>query len=271
MASAQVPGCYLKAGTGYQPDSARGGSPGQSPLSFSHSRRLPLAPSRTSPLQPLQDPSQPPANQAAAAADSASSVGQVPGLPGLSDTASESTGQAILEQAHKDASSNGLQHGADLGMSGLSLQETGGEAARHSGQQLKATEVALSSTGDSVAEVQHMSHQHGGLHLAGGESRPEHPEEALAAAQLSSEPVTLEASSTGAEPAAAAGFAADLAASSAPAEPELVAVAERAEHAAAAVAAEGLELDRSSEPAAIAAARSGSLAPGDSSHDGRLA
>ena len=44
--------------------------------------------------------------------------------------------------------------------------------------------------------------------------------------------------------------------------PEEAAVAERAEHAAAAIAAEGLELDRSSEPAAIAAARSGSLAPG---------
>ena len=44
--------------------------------------------------------------------------------------------------------------------------------------------------------------------------------------------------------------------------PDDAAVAERAEHAAAAIAAEGLELDRASEPAAIAAARSGSLAPG---------
>ena len=74
---------------------------------------------------------------------------------------------------------------------------------------------------------------------------------------------TLEASSTRAEPTAETGSEIGAAASSTPAEPEAVAVAERAEHAAAAVAAEGLELDRSSEPAAMAAARSGSLAPGE--------
>ena len=267
VASAQVPGCYLNAGRGYRPDSARIRSPGQSPLSFSHSRRPQPGHSKTSPLQPSQDPARPPADQAAPAADGASAVGQAPGRPDQGNTASDSGGQAILEHAHKDASSNGLQHREGFDMSGLSLQDTRSESAWQSEQLL---DEALSSTGDSTAEVQHMSDQHSGLHAAGRQSRPEDAEEALAAAQLSSEPVALEACSTGAEHAAAAGFEADLAASSAPAEPELVAVAERAEHAAAAVAAEGLELDRSSEPAAMAAARLDSLAPGKSSHGGRL-
>ncbi|CAL5225176.1 g7957 [Coccomyxa viridis] len=157
VAHIKVPGCYLKAGRGYQPDSAHIGSPGQSPLSFSNPRRPP--PFRTSPLQPSQNPARPSAEQPTDAADSASTAGQLSGGPDQGDAAAEGKEQVDLEQGPHHASSN--------------------------------------------------------------------------------------------------------AASSTPAEPEAVAVAERAEHAAAAVAAEGLELDRSSEPAAMAAARSGSLAPGD--------
>ena len=260
--SAQVPGCYLKAGRGYQPDSAHIGSPGQSPLSFSNSRRLPTAPFRTSPLQPSQNPARPSAEQPMDAADSASAAGQLSGGPDKDDAALESKGQADVEQEPQHASSNGLQHREELTLSGLGLQETGDEAAQHSEQQMDGTTGGHLSTGSTAAELQHKSNHNSAPHEPDSSIRQEHPEGGSAAASISPE-ASIASSGTEAQPTAETGFKADLAASSAAAEPELVAVAERAEHAAAAVAAEGLELDRSSEPAAMAAARSGSLAPGD--------
>ena len=260
----QVPGCYLKAGRGYQPDSAHVGSPGQSPLSFSNSRRLPTAPFRTSPLQPSQNPARPSAEQPADAADSASAAGQLSDVPSQGDAAAEGKGQADVDQEAQHVSFNGIQRGEDLGLSGLSLQDAGDGPTQHLGQQSDETNGGHLSTGGTAAESQHQAIQNSALREPGSRIEPEHHEEASVAASMTPEP-TLEASSTGAEPTADTGPKADLAASSAAAEPELVAVAERAEHAAAAVAAEGLELDRSSEPAAMAAARSGSLAPGDSS------
>ena len=260
VASAQVPGCYLKAGRGYQPDSAHIGSPGQSPLSFSNSRRLPMAPFRTSPLQPSQNPARPSAEQPADAADGTSAAGQLSGEPDQGNAAAESKEEGDEEQDQQHAISNGVQHREELTLSGLGLHETRVEVAQHSEQQTDEAIGGHISSGSIAAELQH-SEQNSAREPGSG-IRQEHLDGASAAA--SPEP-TIEASSAGAEPAAYTGSEADLAASSAPAEPELVAVAERAEHAAAAVAAEGLELDRSSEPAAMAAARSGSLAPGDSS------
>ena len=255
-----MPGCYLKAGRGYQPDSAHIGSPGQSPLSFSNPRRPP--PFRTSPLQPSQNPARPSAEQPTDAADSASTAGQLSGGPDQGDAAAEGKEQVDLEQGPHHASSNGAHNREELTLSGLGLQGTGVETAQHPEQQTDETVGEHLSIGGTAAELQCQSSQNSVVHELDSSSRQEHSEEASMAASLSLK-ATLEASSTRAEPTAETGSEIGAAASSTPAEPEAVAVAERAEHAAAAVAAEGLELDRSSEPAAMAAARSGSLAPGE--------
>ena len=156
--SVQVPGCYLKAGRGYQPDSAHVGSPGQSPLSFSNSRRLPTAPFRTSPLQPSQNPARPSAEQPADAADSASAAGQLSDVPSQGDAAAEGKGQADVDQEAQHVSFNGIQRGEDLGLSGLSLQDAGDGPTQHLGQQSDETDGGHLSTGRHRRRVATSSH-----------------------------------------------------------------------------------------------------------------
>ena len=262
-----MPGCYLKAGRGYQPDSAHAGSPGQSPLSFPHSRRFTRAPSGTSPLQPSQSPARPLADTADDTVDGASGAASPPGSRDQGDEVAEGRGHAAFDEIPQHVSSNGVQHGEDVSLSGLNLGDTRAEDTQQSEENDKTSRDQLGPD-SPVAQEHRQSTQSSSPDQKGSHSGARHAEGAPNAAELSLEP-TQAASSTEGEPVADSASEADVAASSAPAEAQLVAVAERAEHAAAAVAAEGLELDRSSEPAAMAAARSGSLAPGDSSHAGR--
>ncbi len=237
----QVPGCYLKGGRGYQPDAAQVGSPGQSPLSFSNPRRPPSAPFRRSPLQPSETPPKPSAERSAAAEEGDCAVRQLSGEAEDSSALAEdkigATADNSADEA-KHASLNGQHPADDAGLASLSLEDTGiiDTELQKDLQNCEPGRRGLSSNGLDQS-LQHASSQNN--HTAS-----EHSKEGSASA-------------------ADASLEADEGADSAQAEPELVAVAERAEHAAAAVAAEGLELDRSSEPAALAAVRSGSLAPGD--------
>ncbi len=231
----QVPGCYLKGGRGYQPDSAQIGSPGQSPLSFSNPRRRPpSALFRRSPLQPSEAPSKPSAERSAAAEEGDSAVRQLQGEADDSSASADSSAEAA-----KHVSSNGQHPADDAGLGSLSLDNLGTIDA------------------NSQEELQECEPGRGGLSSNSPDQSLQH------AASSQNNRTAYEHSKEDVVAAVDACLEANQEANSAQAEPELVAVAERAEHAAAAVAAEGLELDRSSEPAALAAVRSGSLAPGD--------
>jgi len=239
----QVPGCYLKGGRGYQPDSAQIGSPGQSPLSFSNPRRRPpSALFRRSPLQPSEAPSKRSAERSAAAEEGDSAVRQLQGEAEESSASAEDSVDASADssaEAAKHVSSNGQHPANDAGLASLSLDDLGTIDA------------------NSQEELQECEPDRGGLSSNGPDQSLQH------AASSQNHQTASEHSKENSASAVYASLEASQEANSAQAEPELVAVAERAEHAAAAVAAEGLELDRSSEPAALAAVRSGSLAPGD--------
>lgn len=237
----QVPGCYLKAGRGYQPDSAHVGSPGQSPLSFSNTRKQLPGPFRASPLQPSD--ARPSPEKTLAAANVSAVAAHAPENSSEDSAAHEQSEGASIASAHAlDAadhvSTDGVQQSEALAVSTLSLKDSSGAANASEAQDFQVQRRGSDGQGDDSA-----GHAEG-----------------LAACSPGREQGKADAAGTTTRSEAADVVEADQAASSPPVEPELV--AERAEHAAAAVAAEGLELDRSSEPAALAAARSGSLVPG---------
>ena len=262
-----MPGCYLRAGRGYQPDSAQAGSPGQSPLSFSGARRAPSACFRPSPLQPSgakPSPDRPLSGSSAAQRESSENL-----VPSMSPTEQAVTPEpgaksmrADPETALAAAPSTEAYKDAPYDASKQSMQAENSSSADQ--KQDSSARYGASSNGVQGGELATLS----GLSLADGESteagllqeqthstrtdsQPHRPSSPGNEAGYHAERNDVSAAMPG-EAAKAAEHAA----------PEEAAVAQRAEHAAAAIAAEGLELDRSSEPAAIAAARSGSLAPG---------
>ena len=122
-----MPGCYLKAGRGYRPDSAHAGSPGQSPLSFPHSRRVPPGALRHITPAALAKPCEPSRLTRLTTQQMAQAL-QHPfqGRPDQGEAAAESRGHAAPEQTPQHVSSNGVHHTRGLGFVGAQPFRTQG-------------------------------------------------------------------------------------------------------------------------------------------------
>ena len=209
----QVPGCYLKAGRGYQPDSAQVGSPGQSPLRFSKVRKPLPGPFRSSPLQPSD--ASPSPERTLAAAD--------PSTVAAHEKSSEDSAARAQEEGASIASADALDPAEHVSTD--SVQQIGALAV--SGLSLKDYSVAADP---SEAQESGKQRQGGDGQVADLE---EHAE-GMAACSAGREQGRSDAEATAECSEAAYVVESDQVTSSPPVEPELV--AERAEHAAAAVA-----------------------------------